>query len=333
MKLRNSLLVLLATAAVTGSKAQVDPHFTQYYAYPGWLNPALTGTMDGDYRATAIYRSQWGNIASPYTTTGVSADMTTEKHINLGLNLLQQQAGDGGYKYRTGYLSVSYTGIRFGYAGQHRLLAGIQVGFLNRSFNPASFKMGDQWTPVTGYNPGVATTDQLSTNSSTVLDAGAGVMYYNSNPGQTVNLFGGFSAFHLTRPQDKFAGSSATSYTIPVRYSLHAGARIVVSDILEITPHAIYTRQGNAAEKVVGVYGQAVVNETTDFLLGMNYRIQDAFSPYAGVKYNRLLISAGYDINSSQLSSMASGSNSFEISLTITGAKPQTSPEFKCPRL
>jgi hypothetical protein len=47
--------------------------------YPSFLNPALTGAFDGDYRVSGIYRTQWGNITSPFSTPGVSADFVGEK--------------------------------------------------------------------------------------------------------------------------------------------------------------------------------------------------------------------------------------------------------------
>ncbi len=43
------------------------------------------------------------------------------------------------------------------------------------------------------------------------------------------------------------------------------------------------------------------VNETTDFLLGGNYRFKDAFAPYAGVYYKNFMISVSYDVNMSDL--------------------------------
>jgi len=52
-----SLAASLLCASVV-SNAQTDPHFSQYYAYPMWLNPGLTGAIDGDYRVTALYRDQ-----------------------------------------------------------------------------------------------------------------------------------------------------------------------------------------------------------------------------------------------------------------------------------
>src|SRR5437868_5334222 len=81
------------------SIAQTDPHFTQNYTYPMYINPALTGSSDGEYRVSAVYRSQWGSISNPYRTMGVSFDTRTNKNINVGVNLLNQTAGDGGFNY------------------------------------------------------------------------------------------------------------------------------------------------------------------------------------------------------------------------------------------
>jgi hypothetical protein len=48
--------VILA-GSVSKTMAQVDPHFTQYYIYPLYINPAMTGGSDGDYRVSGIFRN------------------------------------------------------------------------------------------------------------------------------------------------------------------------------------------------------------------------------------------------------------------------------------
>ena len=41
-----------------------DIHFSQYYASPLTLNPALTGKFNGLWRVTGIYRDQFRNSVS-----------------------------------------------------------------------------------------------------------------------------------------------------------------------------------------------------------------------------------------------------------------------------
>lgn len=327
------LVCMLLTLFSMRASAQVDPHFTQYYVYPSWLNPALTGVFDGDYRVAAIYRTQWGNISSPFSTPGVSVDFTTNKNANFGISALNQTAGDGGYNYTTAYGNASYTGIRFGVNETHRVVIGMQFGFIQRRFNPSKLTFGDQWNPITGYNPNNQTADVLSTNSTSSFDMGAGILYFDGTPGKRANFFGGFSVGHLTKPKDQFTAKDDA--VIPMRYTGHAGIRIGINNTFSITPNLLYLRQGTAEEKMVGAYGQLKVAPATDFMLGANYRFEDAISPYLGMSHKNLLIGLSYDINNSDLGKMANGSNSFEISLSFVGRKKVKTPEaeFICPRL
>ena len=315
-------------------RAQVDPHFTQYYVHPAWLNPALTGAFDGDYRAAAIYRNQWSSVASAFSTTGVSLDLTTPKNLNLGLNILNQRAGDGGYNYTTAYGNAAFTAIRFGSAGQHRISLALQAGLIQRRFNTSKLTFGDQWNPVTGYNGTNATKEVFGRTSSTVFDAGAGILYFDASPGKKANLFGGFAVSHLTRPDDSFASNDGNA-KMPMRYTLHAGVRLRIADNLALTPHGLFLRQGNAEEKMIGAYAQLSANTNTSLLLGANFRIQDAIAVQAGYSFDNMVLSASYDINVSNLGKMVHGVNSFEISLAFTGRKKTKTPEvdFVCPRL
>ncbi|MDH7461685.1 PorP/SprF family type IX secretion system membrane protein [Chitinophagaceae bacterium 26-R-25] len=323
---------LLLLAGMGSAKAQ-DPHYTQYYVYPSWLNPALTGVFDGSARVSAIYRNQWGNIASPYQTPGVSADFNTNKNAAFGVSVLNQRAGDGGFNYTTAYASMAYSGVRFGANGYKRLNMGFQLGMIQRRFDISKMSFGEQWNPSTGYNPGAGTGESLSKTSATSFDAGVGVMYYDAEPGKKTNLFAGVSASHITRPTDQFSASGDAK--IPVRYTGHAGLRIMINEVASITPNILYMRQGSAEEKMVGAYLQMNVAEDADFMIGANYRIKDAISPYIGVYVKEFLIGASYDVNTSDLGKMAKGSNSFELSLSYIFKRAEKTPEVKfiCPRL
>ena len=325
-------LMLLVTAVGNTLHAQVDPHFTQYYIYPSWLNPALTGAFDGDYRVSGIYRNQWGNISNPFSTAGLGAEFVTDKNVNLGINLLNQTAGSGGYNYTTAYGNFAYTGVRLGAAENHRIVLGMQLGLIRRGFNASKFSFGDQWNPITGYNPGTSTTDVFNKKSTTSFDAGAGVLYFDASPGKKANVYAGFSVSHLTKPDDNFSGSGAK---LPMRYTGHAGVRLSISEIASITPNVLYVKQGTAEEKMAGAYVQLTAAPGTDVMLGANYRINDAVSPFVGFTHNNLVMGLSYDVNASNLGKMVHGSNSFEISISFTGRKTVKTPEgnFICPRL
>ncbi|RYY85227.1 MAG: type IX secretion system membrane protein PorP/SprF [Chitinophagaceae bacterium] len=330
---RSCFLLLLLAATAQRSEAQVDPHFSQYYVYPSWLNPALTGAFDGNYRVAGIYRSQWGSTGSPFKTSGLSFDATTARNINFGASIINQTAGDGGYNYTTAYGNVAYTGVRLGAGDFHRIVFGLQAGMIQRRFNPSKLTFGDQWNPITGYNPGSQTAENLGRRSASSFDAGAGVLYFDATPGKKANIYGGFSVSHLTRPTDQF--SSTGNAVIPMRYTVHGGVRIQLSESFSLTPNFLYLKQGTAQEKMIGAYGQLKASETSDFLLGANYRFNDAFSPYAGFTYKNFVLGVSYDVNNSDLGRMSGRANSFELSLTFIGRRTVRTPEaeFVCPSL
>jgi len=71
-KIINALFVLiLFHPGVT--KAQ-DPEFSQFFASPLTLNPALTGKFSGSLRVAGNYRNQWPEINNAYITSTISVD-------------------------------------------------------------------------------------------------------------------------------------------------------------------------------------------------------------------------------------------------------------------
>lgn len=326
-------MLFIASISARTLHAQVDPHFSQYYVYPSWLNPALTGIFDGDFRVAGIYRNQWNAVSTPYQTPGFSADFTTNKNINLGVSLMNQTAGDGGFSYLTGYGSISYTGIRFGPTGAQRLVLGLQAGMIQRKFDPSKLTFGDSWDPTTGL-PVFPTHDFLSKTSASSFDAGAGALYFDGQPGKKANIYIGFAASHLTQPQDKF-DAAAGNPKLPIRYTVHGGVKLNMSETFSLTPNFLYLRQGSADEKVIGAYGQIKANNNTDFLLGANYRFNDAVAPYVGIYFENIVLGLTYDVNTSSLGKMVNSASAFEISLSYTHKKTVKTPatEFICPRL
>lgn len=307
--------LLLVTAIQ--SVAQTDPHFTQNYTFPMYINPALTGSSDGEYRVSTIYRSQWGSISNPYRTMGVSFDTRTNNNIALGVNLLNQSAGDGGFNYLSAYGSVAYTGVKFGKENNHRVVFAMQAGVINRRVDQSKFKWGEQWNPITGYNESNAITETFVRTSSTTLDMGAGVLYFDAAPDKKVNAFGGFSVFHINKPKDPIISTqSAELNTIPLRYTFHGGVSFNLFERASFVPHVLYMKQGTASEAMLGAYLQLNVNAETDLMIGGYYRAKDAVAPFVGFDWKNFVVGLSYDANTSKLGSMTRSVNSFELSLT-----------------
>ncbi|MFP5042193.1 PorP/SprF family type IX secretion system membrane protein [Parasediminibacterium sp. JCM 36343] len=332
-KIAFCFLMMVCLVPLQRAYSQVDPHFSEYYVYPSWLNPALTGAIDGDYRVSAIYRNQWSGIANGFSTIGLAGEAVTNKNINIGGSILQQTAGDGGYTYLTGNVSLAYTGIKFGSQGYQRIAVGMQGGIVQRKINPSKLQFGDQVNLTNGSFDG-GTMEAFPKTSATVFDAGAGAVYFDADPAKKANIYLGFSAFHITQPKDPLL-SSSTGEKLPLRYTVHGGVKLTLSEVLSLTPNLLYLKQGSAEEKMVGAYAQLKATEATELLLGVNYRVKDAISPFLGLYYNSLVFGFSYDINNSDLGKAVSGTNSFEFSLSYTGhkSKKYSSEHFVCPRL
>jgi len=336
MKRAVFITVCIITTVMQHLSAQTDPHFTQNYTYPIYINPAMVGQSDGSYRASAIYRSQWSAMGNPYRTTGLSADASTSNNLSLGVNILNQSAGDAGYNYFNAYASIAYTGITFGKNGDHHVIFAMQAGILNRHVDQTRFKWGEQWNPITGYNASNASSESFNKTSATTLDMGTGALYYGGSIDKKCNIFGGVSFYHINKPSDPIVSTQSTELnTIPMRYTIHGGTSIRLVEGTSIVPHILYNQQGNAKELILGIYGQKMVNEETTIMAGGYYRNKDAVAPFIGVDYKNFLVGLSYDINTSKLGAMTRSVNSFELTFSYIMRKENKGiiDFLHCPRL
>ncbi|MEN0095836.1 MAG: PorP/SprF family type IX secretion system membrane protein [Pedobacter sp.] len=324
------MLALLLIGAANNLKAQVDPHFSQYYAYPMWLNPALTGVFNGDWRINANYKNQWGGINNAYQTGALSVDHHPARNVGIGVNVLNQSAGDGGYNYFSAYGSFGYN-VTISADGNHQLNFGLQAGIINRSFDQNKMQFGNQFDPTMGYNPNLPSFENFTNTNTTVFDANAGVFYYDGNPYSTINFFGGVSAGHLSRPKDPF--NSEADSKIPMRFAIHGGVRIKASESLDLIPHAIYIKQQKAEIKGIGAYSEFKFQNENGLILGGMYRFKDAAIANVGYHLNSMIIGASYDFNTSTLTRATSGRGGIELSISYVFRRKIQQPEPICPRL
>ncbi|AOM77023.1 PorP/SprF family type IX secretion system membrane protein [Pedobacter steynii] len=330
--MKNLVKIIIAGAFLSlGTQrviAQIDPHFSQYYAHPLWLNPALTGVTDGEYRVSINAKQQWGSISNSYLTGGASFDMAPVKNLAFGAMVLNQNAGDISYNHLSALASAAYR-IHFGRNGQNMVNFGVQAGILNKSFDASKITLGSQFNPVTGYDPNFGISESFASSNTLVPDVNAGVMYFDGNPDQRVNVFAGAMAAHLTRPIDKFLG---TDVRMPIRYAVHGGARVKVTDMLDITPNALYMKQGNAKETSIGAYAKVMLNPEADLMFGTNYRVDDAAIAFFGLNIKNMVFGVSYDFNTSFNKSTRS-QGGLELSISFTRRRGIVGPNFFCPRL
>jgi type IX secretion system PorP/SprF family membrane protein len=307
------LILILVTGTTAFVSAQVDPHFSQIYAYPLWLNPALTGVFDGDARFTANFKDQWTGITNGYQTGAVSADYKATDKVALGLNLIDQVAGSANYNYFAAYGTFGY-GISVSSDGTKKLHFGVQVGFINRSFTSGDLQFDDQYNPLTGFDPNISSGENFLSTNSLIFDSGAGIYYYDANADNAARIFGGASVFHINGAADPFA-APGTRTVLPIRFNIHGGVKIKASEDLNISPSIIYIRQQQNQIRAVDLYAELHSSGQNSIMLGALYRFDDAIVAEFGYRINSTVIGLSYDINTSALNKATNGNGGIELSL------------------
>ena len=151
-----------------------DIHWSQFNDNQLYQNPAHAGHFDGDVRFIANYRDQWRSVTVPFSTTAISVD-TKYKKFGLGLNLFNDQAGDG--KFRTVEVqgNISYE-INIGKDSTHLFRPGINFGMNHRQINWDALYFDTQYNGYV-FNPSAPTFENYQSDRKTNASLGAGFIY------------------------------------------------------------------------------------------------------------------------------------------------------------
>jgi type IX secretion system PorP/SprF family membrane protein len=325
------ITILLSLLFVSNIKAQ-DFHLSQYDAAPLYLNPALVGQFDGKFRAHGHYRTQWGSVSSkPFNTAAISFDMPYKKFA-FGAQILNYRAGAGNYDA----LGITLNG---GYSRTvdknkfHKISIGVQLGVIQKSIDFSKLYFESQYTTVDGgtFDQSLPTGETFGSSSFWLPDLNAGFVYYYGEDQKKVNPFIGASVFHLTQPKESFYG---IENKLPMRLMVHAGAKVNLSERIQLLPKLLFMQQKNAQEINYGLMlHYHLKGSGAILLLQPTYRSADAFIIEGGVKYGNYEVRLGYDYNTSTLNDFSDGKGGFEISLTYIPKMFKPNPVNNCPRI
>lgn len=327
--------ILLFSVSLIKAHSQ-DPHFSQFFASPLTLNPALTGKFDGDVRVMGNYRNQWPTINRAFVTTTASIDFPIfRKHIaendtwGVGLMGFSDQSANGALKFN--YLSVS-TAFHKGLNedGFQQIGAGFQATYSSMMINVTDLKFEDQLTPF-GFTGVTSEVFNSSTLKRNYFDLNAGVLYTGSSSDRN-HYYAGISMYHLTRPRQQFTDTGF--YLLNPRTTFHAGGYFPVGDVGTLHLSGLYSTQAKAQEAVLGGALQLTVSEgdkPVNVYVGSWMRINDALIPYLGLDFGDFRLGATYDVNTSSLKTGSQSRGGIEISL-IYVRRPADSRGLPCPK-
>lgn len=328
--LKKYSLIVLCVFAFANANAQ-DFHLSQYDAPPMFLNPAMTGMFDGAFRIHGHYRTQWAAVATkPFVTAGLSFDMPIKK-FGVGLQVFNYRAGVGQFNVFSALLSVGYD-VVFDKPQYHHLALGVQGGIVQKSVNMNKLAFGNQYTTANGggFDAGIANGETFTNTNFMIADINAGALYYYAKENTRLNPFIGFSAFHLTQPQETFFGNSNK---LPIRYYIHGGTKINVNEKIQLLPKFIYMSELNAKEITGTLLLHYFLKDDTYLIFGPTYRNKDAAIIEAGIKKGSYIARISYDVNTSSLKTASNYRGGFEISFTYIARRSKPNPYANCPRL
>ena len=288
-----------------------DIQYSQFYASPLYLNPALAGTSD-QHRVVANFRDQWPSIPGSFISYSISYDVNiAEANSGLGFTVNRDQAGSGGLATTniTGYYAYNIKLSR-----KLALRPAVGIGYGLRSIDVTRLKFGDQLLTGNGQS---YQSNALSDNVGYVDLSAGGILYSNE-------FWIGYSIFHINQPNNSLLGQENF---IDARHSIHAGYRLpmrrtVKREIVRsMTIAANYKAQGQWDQFDLGLY-----YFMKPFIMGVWYRgipglkaykagyqNNDALAILAGVHFQNFKFAYSYDITLSKIWGNTGGAHEVSI--------------------
>lgn len=329
-----------------GSLLAQDPAFSQFFASPLSLNPALTGKFNGSVRVAGNYRNQWPQIDNAFITSTVSIDGNI-----FGDRLPAGDAwGIGAFamtdKTASGILTSNYLSLSTAYQkaldenGWNQLGIGFQGTYATKRLDGTKLHFEDQLDQQGGWtipSSEIINGHQIDLN---YFDLNVGLLYNGSTDGNN-NFYFGASAYHITQPKESFTGNSF--YVLHPRITLNGGYSFPLSvnnndNFIHFS--GLYSKQADAVNAMLGAAWSNTLSgndgNPINFYLGAWVRfsnLTDAIIPYVGLDFGPFTIGMSYDVNVSSLKTASESQGGIEISLIYIkkpadGRKPIPCPKF-----
>jgi len=335
------IFILFLTLFFLSDLSAQDKHFTQFYASPLTLNPALTGAYNGRYRVSMIYRDQWRRVLeSPYRTFATELDVRFKIKSNsqykdaaaVGLVFFRDKVG--GIDFGTQSIALSgafHKGLDF--SKKQFLSIGFQGAISQRNVNFEQLTFGDQFDGFTGYTLG--TFEDLPINNFSYGDLSVGINYAYA-PKNRKSFYAGLAYHHIFQPEVSFYneetdddGNSIASERLFPRISTQLSSEIPFNDVFSLVPRLLVAKQGPHFEINAGTNVRFMLNDYSNnsFYVGGWIRPVaneddfglDAVVLMVGLQQGNFLFGLSYDANLKDLTNYQQGQGAFELSISYFG--------------
>ena len=275
--LRNLLVAVSFCFTVFHSATAQDIHFSQFYAAPLDLNPALTGVFNCTQRFTANYRNQLSSVlrSNSYNTYAVSYDQKIavgrRDYFGVGGTITGDVAGSLDFGTISARLSAAYSKqLYYARDVQHYLSVGVAAGVTQRSLNWTAAQWGLQHDGVGGFDPAGPSE---SINNANRLDAdfifgdfNAGLLYFGTFNNGKSSAYAGIAASHLNRANQAVyitdQDGNEVFNPLYTKYTIHGGGELGLNNGISIVPGFVYYNQGPSIELNLGTAVRFSLSDT-----------------------------------------------------------------------
>lgn len=281
--------ILLATGA-SSVFAQQDAQFTQFFRNKLNYNSAYAGSEEGKICASGLFRTQWLGFGSkekgesPSTFGGNVHAPLLNGRLGLGLNIFNDKQGFENTLTPT--LSVAFHQT---FSNQHKLSAGVGVGFIQKSLDGTKLKAQDPNDP--------SIPKQSVTGNA--LDLNFGIYYQIPSIAGFDKVYASLSGAHLNQANVNYG---PIKYTAAMHYYLMFGG-VYDMGTFTIEPNVFVK---NAVKTTLDLNVMTTYNG--NILGGITYRTVDAVALLAGFVFPwDASVMLSYDLTTSKLSQFSNG--------------------------
>ncbi len=314
-----------------------DLNQTNTRYFPLYLNPALTGHFQGNYRIGGTFRDQGKEFMHQgyktinlYLDSPISISFGKYSWIGAGIQLYKDVAGELPFTTTGAIVNFAYH-FAFDKKYKNVFSIGIQYGNLIRKIDDTKIRLESDYI-----NSGVQNDRIRFANfKKQFSDINIGILYrkkFNKN-----NFFDlGFSVYHLPKP-----GKNILLVNQPdLRFTFHSGLRYLITERFIIKPRIIMSFSKNAYNIMpqIKTFFDLNKKKKNDNMIyaGLGYRINDAILLMFGMRYKKLDVGIAYDITVSSAAQYNNNHGGLEIGIfkiINISKKPEINPVLHCPEL
>jgi len=318
--MRKQILFLSAMLIATLIKAQ-DPHFSQFFMAPHFINPARVGTLYGDWSVMGNSRQQWTNVGTAFHTNAVALEgkitglQESSNILAVGLSMMNDRSMKG--SFRSNYISAT-AAYHIQLDDNNRMGLGFQGSYSKRILDYTRLTFGEQFTGR-GFDLAIPNGEPGLYDMPAFYSIGSGFNYGYSTDNFNADI--GLAIYDINRPNQSFLNQTNR---LEPRYTVNMNMDYLTEGSLVFNAGGFFHLQTIQSYYAIGgSVGMAISPGTWDKILyaGGWFREGDAFFPYMGIQLNDLRIGLSYDVTYSKQNKGPGNPQSMELSFIYTHSK------------